>query len=192
MHTVFVVYLALLGVERLAEMVVSRRNARLALSQGGVEVGQAHFRLMTLLHAGFFAGCVAEVVLLDRPFLPFLGWPMLILAIAAQGLRYWAIASLGRRWNVRVIVLPGAPVVRGGPYRLVRHPNYLAVVIEGVVVPLIHTAYLTAVVFTLLNAWMLRTRIRCEERALSEHADYAEAFGQRARFVPKTGVNLLI
>jgi methyltransferase len=158
--------LALVALERMFELALSRRNAAWAFSQGGVEKGREHFLAMKLLHAGFFTACGLEVVLLDRPFLPWLGVPMLALALAAQALRYWAIASLGKRWNVRVITIPGMPLSTAGPYRFMRHPNYLAVVLEGIAIPLIHTAFLTAIAFSLLNAWMLRTRIRCEERAL--------------------------
>jgi methyltransferase len=121
---------------------------------------------MKLLHGAFLAGCALEVTLLERPFLPWLGVPMLVLALGAQTLRYWAVASLGKRWNVRVITIPGMPLSTAGPYRFLRHPNYLAVVVEGVAIPLIHTAILTAFAFTLLNGLLLRTRIRSEERAL--------------------------
>ncbi|HET6346370.1 MAG TPA: isoprenylcysteine carboxylmethyltransferase family protein, partial [Myxococcota bacterium] len=99
-------------------------------------------------------------------------WPMLAAALAAQGLRYWAIGSLGRRWNVRVIVLPNVPAVTRGPYRFLRHPNYVAVVLEGMAVPLIHGAWWTAVAFTLANALLLRVRIRCEEDALARFGAY--------------------
>ena len=88
----------------------------------------------------------------DRPFLPLLGWPMLALVLASQALRWWCIATLGRRWNTRVIVVPGLPLVTGGPYRWLRHPNYVAVVVEGVALPLVHAAWVTALVFTVLNA----------------------------------------
>jgi methyltransferase len=159
-------FLGLVALERMFELALSRKNAAWAFSQGGVESGREHFLAMKLLHTGFFAACALEVVLLDRPFLPWLGFPMLGLALGAQALRYWAIASLGKRWNVRVITIPGMPLSTRGPYRFLRHPNYLAVVVEGISIPLIHTAYLTALAFTLLNAMMLRTRIRCEERAL--------------------------
>jgi methyltransferase len=159
-------FLGLVALERTFELALSRRNAAWAFSQGGVEAGREHFFAMKLLHAGFFAACALEVLLLDRPFLPWLGFPMLALALAAQALRYWAIASLGRRWNVRVITIPGMPLSTKGPYRFLRHPNYVAVVLEGIAIPLIHTAFLTAFGFTLLNGLMLRTRIRCEERAL--------------------------
>jgi methyltransferase len=110
---------------------------------------------------------------------------MLALALAAQVLRYWAIRTLGPRWNVRVIVVPGAPVVTGGPYRFLRHPNYVAVVVEGFAIPLIHGAWGTALVFSAANALLLVVRIRCEERALAAHCDYAARFGAAPRFVPR-------
>lgn len=148
---------------------MSRRNAAWSLERGGIEYGGDHFVYMKVLHAGFFAACALEVLLLGRPFIPRLGYPMLGLALVAQVIRYWAIFTLGKRWNVRVIVIPGLPAVTSGPYRLLKHPNYLAVVIEGFAVPLIHTAWITAATFTLLNAWMLSVRIRCENQALATH-----------------------
>jgi len=176
--------LALLAAERLVELRISRRNAAWALSHGGIEMGETHFRVMKLLHGAFLVACAAEVLLLDRPFLPALGWPMLALALGAQALRYWAIASLGPHWNVRVIVVPGAPAVTTGPYRWLRHPNYLAVALEGVAVPLVHTAWWTALGFSLANAALLAVRIRCEERALAQHCDYGARLGGLQRFLP--------
>ena len=176
--------IALLGVERIAELLISRRNAAWALSRGGVESGQRHFIWMKLLHTGFLAACVLEVLLLERPFVPAVGWPMVGLALAAQGLRYWAVLSLGRRWNVRVIVVPGASAVNSGPYRYLRHPNYLAVILEGLAVPLIHGAWATALAFTVLNGLLLMVRIRCEERALAAHCDYEARMGDRGRLLP--------
>lgn len=187
MVTFYVVFIGLLAAERLVELRVSQRNAAWALAQGGVERGQRHFQVMKVLHTGFLVACIAEVVLLKRPFVPAVGYPMLAVALGAQGLRYWAIGSLGRFWNVRVIVVPGASVVAQGPYRWMRHPNYLAVVLEGLAVPLVHSAWLTALGFTVLNAWLLTVRIRCEEKALSEHCDYQARLGQRRRFVPTGG-----
>jgi methyltransferase len=182
--TAYLALLAALAAERLVELRISRRNAAWARARGGVEVGQRHFPAMAALHTGFLIACAAEVVLLGRPFVPALGWPMLALAAAAQALRYWAIASLGARWNVRVIVLPGAPVVSSGPYRWLRHPNYLAVVLEGFAIPLIHSAWLTAAGFSAANAMLLAVRIRCEERALARHCDYGARLGALPRFVP--------
>ncbi|MFP3712329.1 isoprenylcysteine carboxyl methyltransferase family protein [Puerhibacterium sp. TATVAM-FAB25] len=164
-------YVALVGataLERLAELVVSARNARWSFARGGVESGRGHFPAMVALHTGLLVACVAEAVLADRPFLPWLGWPMLVLVLASQGLRWWCIAALGPRWNTRVIVVPDLPLVTRGPYRWLRHPNYVAVVVEGFALPLVHTCWVTAVAFTVLNAvLLLRFRIPAEERALT-------------------------
>ena len=165
-----VLYTALVGVvalERLAELVVSKRHAAWSLRHGGREFGRGHYGPMVVLHTGLLVGAVAEVWWSDRPFLPWLGWPMLALVVASEALRWWCIASLGRQWNTRVIVVPGLSRVASGPYRWLSHPNYVAVVAEGVALPLVHTAWLTAAVFTLLNAWLLRARIRCENDALA-------------------------
>ncbi len=162
----YLIFLALVGLERTFELALSRRNAAWAFERGGVEAGGEHFLAMKLLHAGFLAACAMEVLFLKRPFLPWLGFPMLALALGAQALRYWAILSLGKRWNVRVITVPGMPLSTAGPYRFLRHPNYLAVVLEGIAIPLIHTAFWTAIGFGILNGFMLQARIRCEERAL--------------------------
>jgi methyltransferase len=183
-------YLALLaavGVERLFELRLSRRNARRALANGGIECGAGHYRFMKALHLAFLVACGAEVVLLGPVFHPVLGGAMFGAAALAQALRYWSIWTLGDRWNVRVIVVPGAPVVTSGPYRFVRHPNYAAVAIEGVALPMIHTAWLTALCFTLANAALLTVRIGSEERALAHYTDYRAALGDRARFLPAPG-----
>lgn len=159
------------AVERVGELVVSARNARWAFARGGVESGRGHFGAMVALHTALLVAPVVEVVVADRPFLPWLGWTALAAVVAAQGLRWWCIATLGRRWNTRVIVVPGLPLVARGPYRVLRHPNYLAVVLEGVALPLVHTAWITALAFTVLNAvLLLGFRIPAEERALAELA----------------------
>jgi len=171
--TSVVLYSALVGavgLERLAELVVSARNIRAAKEGGAVERGFGHYPVMVALHMGLLVGALLEVIVADRPFQHWLGWPMLALVVAAQALRWWCIATLGPQWNTRVVVLPGAGLVRTGPYRWFRHPNYLAVVVEGVALPLVHGAWVTAVLFTVANAAVLRTRIRCEEKALRELA----------------------
>jgi methyltransferase len=122
---------------------------------------------MVVLHTGLLVGCLVEVFALDRPFIPALGWPMLAIVIAAQGLRWWCITSLGRQWNTRVIVVPGAQRINGGPYRLMPHPNYVAVVAEGIALPLVHSAWITALTFTVLNALLLSRRISIENSALA-------------------------
>lgn len=166
MVTAYLVLIGLVALERLAELVVSTSNARWSFERGGVETGRGHFPAMVALHLGFLVAAPLEVLLLGRAFLPWLGWPMLAVVVAAQGLRWWCIASLGRQWNTRVIVVPGLGLSARGPYRRLRHPNYVAVVAEGVALPLVHTAVLTAVGFTLLNALVLRARLRAENAAL--------------------------
>lgn len=163
-------YLALIAAvaaERLVELVVSKRNLAWSLARGGTEYGFGHYPVMVVLHVGLLVGCVLEPVLLDRPFLPALGWPMLAAVLASQALRWWCIATLGTQWNTRVVVVPGASRVVSGPYRWLSHPNYVAVVVEGFALPLVHTAWLTAAVFTVLNALLLRTRLRVENTALA-------------------------
>jgi len=165
--TAYTALIALVALERLAELVVSNRNLRWSRQRGGVEAGAGHYPAMVLLHSALLAGCLAEVWWLDRPFIPALGWPMLALAAGTQALRWWCIRTLGPQWNTRVVVVPGAGRISSGPYRHLRHPNYVAVVIEGFALPLAHTAWLTALVFSVLNAALLRVRIRSEAGALA-------------------------
>lgn len=169
----YAVLVGAVGLERLAELVVSQRNLAWARERGGVETGQAHYAFMVALHAALLAACLVEVAVWDRPFHPWLGWPMLGAVVLSQGLRWWCIATLGRQWNTRVVVVPGLPRVAAGPYRWLRHPNYVAVVIEGAALPLVHTAWVTAAGFTALNSVLLAIRIRCENRALARLAPAA-------------------
>ena len=165
----YLVLILLTGAERIAELVISKRNAAWALSRGGVEYGHRHFPWMVALHTELLLACIAEVFLADRPFIPLLGWPMLAIALLCQAGRYWVITSLGRQWNTRVIVVPGLPAVKRGPYRFawMRHPNYIIVAVEGIALPLVHSAWITALVFTVLNAiLLLRFRIPIENGAL--------------------------
>jgi methyltransferase len=161
-------FMGVTAIERLVEVRVSLRNAAWSKARGGVEHGRGHYPAMVLLHTGFLFACPIEVWLFDRPFLPAIGIPLVALALALQGLRWWCIQTLGPRWNTRVIIVPGLPRVTGGPYQWIPHPNYVAVVLEGLVLPMIHTAWFTALVFTVLNAWLLRVRIRCENAALTD------------------------
>ncbi|MFE4695991.1 isoprenylcysteine carboxyl methyltransferase family protein [Streptomyces sp. NPDC056738] len=163
----YALLVAAVAAERVGELVVARRNERWSRARGAIEAGRGHYPAMVALHTALLLGCPAEVWLADRPFVPALGWSMLAVLMGAQALRWWCIATLGFRWNTRVIVVPGLPLVARGPYRLLRHPNYVAVVAEGVALPLVHTAWVTAVLFTLVNAVVLTVRIRCENRALA-------------------------
>jgi len=163
----YVSLIVVVAVERIVELVVSTRNLAWSRARGGTEFGAGHYPAMVVLHVGLLVGCLVEPLVLHRPFIPALGWPMLAVVVAAQVLRWWCITTLGSQWNTRVVVVPGADRVTGGPYRLIPHPNYVAVVAEGVALPLVHSAWITAVLFTVLNAALLRTRIKVENTALA-------------------------
>jgi methyltransferase len=176
-------FLGLLGLERIAELLLSLRNARKARAAGALEAGRGHYPVMVAFHTLFLFSCAAEVLLVPRSFPGALGWAALATALLAQALRYWAVASLGVRWNTRVLVWPGVPPVTSGPYRFLRHPNYLAVVLEMAAVPLVYGAWVTALVFSVGNLLLLRVRIRSEEAALGP--SWAEAFVGRGRLLPE-------
>jgi methyltransferase len=169
--TPYLLLILAVSAERLAELAVSKRNLAWSKARGGREYGFAHYPALVALHVGLLVGCVVEAA--HRPFLPALGWTMFVLVVLSQALRWWCIATLGPRWNARVIVVPGLPLVTAGPYRWFKHPNYVAVVVEGFALPLVHTAWITALMFTVLNAALLTIRIRCENAAL--HAAVTES-----------------
>ncbi len=166
-------YCGLIGLvvaERLVELFLTQRNARRLRRRGGFEISEDHYSWMVSLHTALLIACPLEVGLLSRPWVPSLSVAMLALLGATMALRYWAISSLGDRWTTRVFVVPGEPVVRRGPYRWLRHPNYLAVVFEVVALPLIHSAWLSAIVFGIGNIFLLKARIQVEEKALTQHS----------------------
>ena len=178
------VLVTLVAAERLVELWLSQRHRRWALKRGGIEYGAGHYPWMVALHAGLLAAAPLEVWWLERPFRPWSGGVALAVVLAAMALRYWAIAALGPRWNTRVLVVPGQPAVASGPYRFVRHPNYLAVILEGIALPMVHGAWITALAFTALNAVLLAIRIPCEEAALRAHGGYDTQLAGRPRFLP--------
>ena len=165
--TAFTVLVALVGLERLAELVVSKRNAAWSFERGGTESGRGHYPFMVVLHSGFLVAMLVEAWVRRPDVSPGLAWSMLALVVASQALRWWCIATLGPRWNTRVIIVPGLAPVRSGPYRWIPHPNYVAVVVEGAALPLVHASWMTALIFTLANAALLRVRIRVENEALA-------------------------
>jgi methyltransferase len=164
--TLLQAWLLLLVAERGVELWLSARNTRRALAAGGVETGQGHYPAMVLLHALFLPACALEPLLWPHPW----PWPLalaaLVVALLAMALRWWSIATLGERWSTRIVIRPGLGLVRAGPYRLLRHPNYLAVALELLAVPLIGGAVVTAAVATIANLLLLAVRIRAEEQAL--------------------------
>jgi methyltransferase len=177
---------ALLGAVTLlrgVELAVSARNVRRLRARGAVEHGRGHYPAMVALHAGLLAGCALEPWLLPAPWPWTVALPAAAVVILAGALRWWVIATLRERWSTRVLVLPGAAPVRGGPYRWLRHPNYLAVVAEVLALPLACGAWRTALAGTIGNAVILAVRIRAEERALGP--GWQEAFAAVPRLVPR-------
>jgi len=166
-------------VQRVAELRVAKRNERIMRERGAVEVGDAHYAAIVALHTVWFFGMIAEIVILTRPINPF--WPALLaIVLLAQGLRYWAIRSLGVQWNTKILVLPKGKAVTSGPYRYLRHPNYVAVIIELLIFPMIFSSYLTAISASIINLYLLRIRIRTEEEALRTHGKgYEKVGGQK-------------
>jgi len=159
----------LVAAQRLFELRLARRNERLARARGAVERGRGHYPLIVGLHSLWLVSTLVEGLLRGPTFPVY--WPAaLMLFLLVQPLRYWAILSLGESWNTKILVVPGAKPVRRGPYRFLSHPNYVVVVVEILASPLIFGAWLTALVFTLLNAAVFRSRIREENRALREMA----------------------
>ena len=166
-EVLFTLLVAAVGVERLAELVVSKRNAAWSMERGGVETGQGHYPVMVVLHTGLLAGALVEVWVRRPDAVPLLASTMVVLVVASQALRWWCITTLGSRWNTRVIIVPGLAPVTAGPYRWFTHPNYVAVVVEGLALPLVGSAWITALVFTVANAALLSVRLGVENRALA-------------------------
>jgi methyltransferase len=183
-------YLALLAavaVGRLLEMRISRRHQRALASRSVSLAPEPGFRAMVALHAGVLLAAAIEVLAFQRRFIPAVGVPALIVFALANALRWWVIATLGPHWNVQVMRSLSLGVVTGGPYRFVRHPNYVAVFVELLALPLIHGAWVTALLGGVLHALVLRRRLAVEESVLAADAGYRMAMGDKPRFVPRLG-----
>jgi methyltransferase len=181
---VFVGFVGLVALQRLAELRLSRRNESELRKQGAREHAPEHFVAMQLLHTLWLIGVLAEVVLWRPAFSLWVGVPAALCFALGQFLRYAAIRALGERWTVRIFILPGASPVSNGVYRYLRHPNYLGVALELASLPLMHTAFRTALFFSLANAVLLAVRVRQEEQALRGNGGYDEALGPLSRFWP--------
>lgn len=185
MTNAYFALLALVAIGRLLELRVSRRNQRALEEQGVQKIHEPHFRWMVLVHAGILGGAALEVLLLHRPLIPALAISMGVLFVCANFLRWWVIRTLAGYWNVEVMASTGAGVVTSGPYRLVRHPNYVAVVAELFALPMMHTAWITALVGTAANLEILRRRIGVEDGVLMSNPAYRANMGSKPRFLPK-------
>lgn len=162
--------IVIVAIQRAWELGVSNHHLRALKARGAIEVGAGHYPWMVALHTAFLVSCLAEVWLLDRPWRPVVAGLAVIVLGAALALRWWTLSTLGDRWTTRVLVVPGEELVSSGPYRWLRHPNYLVVVMEIVAIPMVHCAWLTALGFTVANLVLLRERIRTEEEAISRLA----------------------
>ena len=169
---------------RFAELFISARHRRALLASGATPIDEPNFKWMALLHTAILAGAALEVVALHRPFIPVLATPALLLLVAATWTRWWVIQALGRHWNVGVVDSTRQGVVDDGPYRWIRHPNYVAVFVELLALPLVHTAWITATLGGIAHVFVLRTRIAAEDRVLLANPDYVARMGAKPRFLP--------
>lgn len=161
--------------QRIVELWIARRNERHLRLHGAYEVGANHYKYMLILHSSFFIGMVIEVTFMPRPMSPFFS-VLFCALLLLQALRIWCIHSLGRFWNTKILILPHTSVVRKGPYRFMRHPNYFVVTLEILLIPLLFQAYVCAIVFTICNAIILAVRIPAEEQALRQATNYQDVF----------------
>jgi len=175
----FFLIITLIILKRMVELVIAKRNERWMKSQGAMEFGKEHYRWIVLVHGLFFISYILEVLILHKPLSPV--WPIVLaLLLITQAARVWALKSLGMFWNTKIIVLPNAKVVRKGPYRYIKHPNYAIVAAEFLLIPLLFQAYVTAILFSILNAVILAVRIPAEEKALRSLTEYERVFADNS------------
>jgi methyltransferase len=180
----FLALLLLVALLRLVELRISKLHQQEMIARGAAKVEEPRFRWMVLLHTSVLAGAAIEVVVLKRPFIPWLAAPMFLVFLAANAVRWWVIRTLGEHWNVQIIDSTRLGVVTSGPFRYVRHPNYAAVFAEMLALPLIHTAWITAAAGAIAHMAVLAQRLSTEERVLFANPDYRAAMTGKPRFLP--------
>jgi methyltransferase len=184
---IYTLLVILVGVGRLAEMRISRRHQRDLAGRGVERIRDPFWLWMVTFHVSMLVACVVEVWVLDRPFIPLLAVPMFILFVLANLLRWWVIRTMAEHWNVQIMNSVKVGVVSDGPFRYIRHPNYAAVFLELLAIPLMHTAWLTALIGAVVHVLVLRQRIRTEEAMLLASPAYRAAMGNKPRFIPRFG-----
>jgi len=177
--------LVAVGLGRSIELGVSRRNQKSLIAKGAARVSEPRFQWMIFVHALVLAGAGLEVILLRRPLIPALAISMGILVLLSNALRWWVIRTLRSHWNVQIMNSARLGVVSSGPYRWVRHPNYVAVFVELIALPLIYSAWISALVAAVGNGWVLYSRIEVEDQMLLSDAGYRQVMGNKPRFLPK-------
>jgi methyltransferase len=181
---VFALFYTYLIVQRITEIYIAKRNEKRILEKGGYEAGREHYKWIVAVHVLFFVSLLSEVLLFQKNLTPY--WSVLLpIFIMLQIFRVWVIVSLGEFWNTKIMILPNSEGVAKGPYRYMRHPNYLVVTAEIMIIPLLFQAYITAIVFTMLNLVVLSIRIPIEERALLKNDYFQKQFAVVPRFIPK-------
>jgi methyltransferase len=173
-----------MGLQRIVELGIAKSNEKWMKQRGAIEFGQKHYLTIVIMHFLFFIFLTSEKIIMNLS-QSSLWAPLLFVFLFAQFIRIWAITSLGRFWNTKIIVLSHASVIRRGPYRFIKHPNYFVVAIELAIVPLMFNAYFTACLFTIFNALLMMVRIQEEEKALKEHTEYEGTFEDCNRFLPR-------
>jgi methyltransferase len=181
---VFIILYLFILIQRLTELWIAKKNEQWMKGKGAIEFGTKHYQVIVFMHVLFLVSFLAEKIIFNRS-LSGLWLALIIVFVGTQFLRIWAISTLGKFWNTKIIVLPNADVIRTGPYRFIKHPNYLVVSIEMLIIPLLFNAYITACIFSLFNAMMLAVRIRAEEQALRTFTEYDGTFQRSNRFLPK-------
>ena len=185
MTAAYIALLILVGIERLVEVGISKRNQRKMSEQGVRKVPEPHFPWLVLFHGFVLVAAGAEVLFLHRPLIPALAISMGVLFILSNVIRYWVIALLADLWNVQIMDSSRLGIVTSGPYRWIRHPNYVGVVMEVFSLAMIHTAWITAVFGTLGYMEILRRRVKAEDGVLMANPAYREAMGGKPRFLPR-------
>ncbi|MGI9534738.1 MAG: isoprenylcysteine carboxyl methyltransferase family protein [Thermodesulfobacteriota bacterium] len=166
MNSIFILFIIFLAIQRILELRLAKKNEKVVRKEGAIEYDREGYKYIVFMHVGFFISLILEKYLLNRGFNS-LSLLIFIIFIFTQLLRYWAITSLGKYWNTKILVVPNTPLIAKGPYKYLKHPNYLAVITEIVVIPLIFSCYITCIIFSTLNFLTLLRRIRIEENALN-------------------------
>lgn len=182
--SVFEIMFSLLILQRVSELIIAKRNERWMISIGAMIHGKNHYPFIVALHILFLLSLWSEVTMFNHELSSI--WIILLpLIVFSQVIRYWAIFSLGKYWNTKIIIVPNQIIESKGPYKFIRHPNYVAVALEIGLFPLLFHAYTTAIVFSFLNMLMMMIRIPIEEKALKNQTNYQKSFGIKSRFIPK-------
>jgi len=161
----FIFFITFFILQRIFELFIAKRNEKWLLKQGAIEYGKAHYPFIVALHTLYIISVIAEYVLRGRP--P-ISWVFLILFLLVLSFKFWALSSLGKYWNTKIYRVPGVNPVKKGPYKFLKHPNYMEVVCEIAIIPLVFHLYYTSVIFTILNAAMLTVRIRAENKVWAD------------------------